>query len=797
MTAQRAKARTRARGKPANHPPSGVFPRGEEIFRLLSEESPLGISIIGKGGRYQYVNSTFIDIFGYSLEDIPTGKEWFKKAYPNPEYRKTVISTWIADLKESESGKSRPRTFKVRCKDGSEKIIHFRPVTLETGDQFVIYEDITERTRSEEELRENQRRLQELFDEAPVGYYELDSEGRITRINRTALAMLGWEREELLGRAPWEFMVERETSKNAFRAKITGATEPGRSYERTFVRKDGSKVPVLAQNSYMLNQKGEIIGLRTTIQDITKRKLAEELFHKAFHSSALPIAIARLKDGCFIDANDSFLNCFGYSRDELIGHTCLELRICGDYSQRDKFLEALRDGKLIRNMEMSLFTKSGESRCFYYSAELIEIGAEPCILSIGQDITERKQMEELLQESEEKFRTLAEESPNMIFINSKGKVVYANRKCEEVMGYTRDEFYSSGFDFLLLIAPESIETVKSYFNRHMRGEEVEPYEYSLLTRDNKRIEVILSTKLINYAGETSILGIITDITERKTAEEALRVSEEKYRELFESESDGVMIFDAETLQFEDANRATLALFGYSKEEFLSLKVGDISAEKEKTRVSVQKVKDRERGSNYVPLRYFRKKDGAVFPGEIHAGSFTAAGRRKIIGAVRDITQRMQAEEALRKREKELETKTLNLEEINTALKVLLNKREEDKREVEEKILGNVKELVLPYLGKLRKSGLNDRQHAFMDIVQSNLNKILSPFLHRLFSNYYHLTPTEIRVANLIKHDKTTKQIAAILNSSPRAINFHRDNIRTKLGLKNQKSSLKSYLFSIK
>ena len=129
----------------------------KEKFRILVEESPLGVSIIGEDGRYKYINPKFIEIFGYTLEDIPTGQEWFRKAYPDKEYRNQVISTWISDLKGLKSGESRPRTFAMICKDGSEKMIQFRPVAIETGDQFVIYEDITEMKRLEAQLLQAQK----------------------------------------------------------------------------------------------------------------------------------------------------------------------------------------------------------------------------------------------------------------------------------------------------------------------------------------------------------------------------------------------------------------------------------------------------------------------------------------------------------------------------------------------------------------------------------------------------------------------------------------------------------------
>jgi PAS domain S-box-containing protein len=131
----------------------------------------------------------------------------------------------------------------------------------------------------------------------------------------------------------------------------------------------------------------------------------------------------------------------------------------------------------------------------------------------------RKQAEDALRESEAKFRTLAEQSPSMIFINVRGRVVYANQHAAKLMGYKRSEFYAADFDFLTLIAPEYRELVKSSFRRHLQGEEVEPYEYALIARDGQRIEGILATSLIDYGGEKAILGIVADVSERKRLEQ--------------------------------------------------------------------------------------------------------------------------------------------------------------------------------------------------------------------------------------------------------------------------------------
>ncbi len=147
-------------------------------------------------------------------------------------------------------------------------------------------------------------------------------------------------------------------------------------------------------------------------------------------------------------------------------------------------------------------------------------------------------------------------------------------------------------------------------------------------------------------------------------------------------------------------------------------------------------------------------------------------------------------------ERMVRERTANLEEVNTALRVLLKKRDEDKTELEEKILFNVRELVLPYLEKIRNSRLDEAQQTQLGIAESNLNDILSPFLRGVSLRFRHFTPTEIQVANLVKQGRATKEIAEVLNLSTKTIEFHRENIRKKVGIKNQKVNLRTFLLSV-
>ena len=161
----------------------------------------------------------------------------------------------------------------------------------------------------------------------------------------------------------------------------------------------------------------------------------------------------------------------------------------------------------------------------------------------------------------------------------------------------------------------------------------------------------------------------------------------------------------------------------------------------------------------------------------------------------EIEDRKRAEKSLRQREVELEAQSQHLGEVNTALKVLLKQREEDKTELAENVWSNVKQLIRPYLERLQKSRLTTQQQTLANILQSNLDNILSPLISNLTATRLNLTPMEIRVANLVKEGRTNKEIAELLGVSKNTILFHRYNIRTKLGIKNKKVNLRAHLLS--
>lgn len=162
----------------------------------------------------------------------------------------------------------------------------------------------------------------------------------------------------------------------------------------------------------------------------------------------------------------------------------------------------------------------------------------------------------------------------------------------------------------------------------------------------------------------------------------------------------------------------------------------------------------------------------------------------------EIDQRKQVEETLRAKTLELRDKAIGLQEANVALRVLLQRRDADKRELEEKVLLNVNQMVIPYLKKLKQKRLDAKAMAYINVLESNLDEIVSPLARNLGSMLLRLSHTELEISNLVLQGQTTKQIAATMNVEQSTIDFHRNNIRAKLGLKNKKIGLRTFLTSL-
>ena len=288
------------------------------------------------------------------------------------------------------------------------------------------------------------------------------------------------------------------------------------------------------------------------------------------------------------------------------------------------------------------------------------------------------------------------------------------------------------------------------------------------------------------------------------ANERLRESEEKFTTIFQNANDEIIYIDADGTII-DINHKVEDIFGYKREEAIGKKFYEfdvLSPEEWQRLIDLTQDLLSNRTSQMQVLQFeARRKGGKKIYLEVNPRLIKREGQTVgILAIIRDISTRKREEELLRKHTEQLDNllkeRTLNLEELNAALKVILKQVEEVKAEIQDKITFNITEFVLPYLEKIKKTNLDEIQRTYLNSLEKNLNDITAPVLRGVSTKYLKLTPTEIQVANLIKQGKDTKEIAAALFMSARTIETHRYNIRIKLGLKGKKLNLRTYLSSL-
>lgn len=393
--------------------------------------------------------------------------------------------------------------------------------------------------------------------------------------------------------------------------------------------------------------------------------------------------------------------------------------------------------------------------------------------------------EKVLQNPVEVTRAMLEYANDAIYIFQHGFLKFVNAKTVKITGYSPEELMTRpGMDF---IHPDDKPVIIERYRRRRRGEEVPNlYPHRLIDKWGNIKWVEVNSVLITWEGRQAQLSFLRDITEKKAAEDALRQSEQLRSDIINFLPDATFAIDDQG-RIIAWNRAIENLTGTTYEDMIGK--GDyeyaLAFYGERKPILIDKVI---RPSTSVAERYLSfgsDKNFLMAETEMtyqgrditmlcKAGLMKDAGG-KVIGAIeslRDITA---------------------LKEMNTALKVLLKQRENDHEEIEEKFLGNIKELVMPYVLKLKAARLDPPQAVTVTIIENHLNEIMSPFLSRLTSKYAQFSPREIQVASLIKDGMTTKDIAQALNISTNSVDIYRQKIRKKVGLNRKKINIKSFL----
>jgi two-component system, cell cycle sensor histidine kinase and response regulator CckA len=493
-------------------------------FKTLAENAPFGMVMIGEDGAFQYTNLKFREIFGYDPAEIPCGREWFRKAFPDPAFRHEVIAGWIEDLKRSDFGEQRPRILSATCKDGTEKRVNFRTVQLETGEHLMTCEDITERYLADEALRASEDRLRALS-EATFEAIFLSEKGICIGQNLSAENMFGYSTREAVGRrgTDWILPEFRELVRSKM---LEGYEEP---YEAIAVRKDGTRFHCEIQGR-MVHYEGRWVRV-TALRDISARKQAEdalkdseERFRTAFRTSPDSISISRLEDGVYTDINEGFTALTGYAREDVIGKSSLRINIWHDPKGRDRMVEALgRDG-YFSNLEAKFRLKDGQIRTGLTSARVIPLDGEPHVLAVTRDIEDWKKTQEALRESRQRLE-LALTGADLGLWDwnlTTGKAVWSERMVG-ILGYSQARIEHDLRSWKKQVHPEDWPEVSEMFNRHIEGS-LPSFEVQYR---NRRVSggwkwIQARGKIVEWDEEgrpTRMTGTALDITESKTLED--------------------------------------------------------------------------------------------------------------------------------------------------------------------------------------------------------------------------------------------------------------------------------------
>jgi PAS domain S-box-containing protein len=364
---------------------------------------------------------------------------------------------------------------------------------------------------------------------------------------------------------------------------------------------------------------------------------------------------------------------------------------------------------------------------------------------------------------------------------------FLGRKMEDIVGRTVHD-----------IAPQDLAEIYEQADKKLLqtgGDQA--YESAIMHADGTRHIVVFNKATFNNRDGTpcGLIGSIFDITLRKKFEAQLRSSEARYRRIFENIQDIYyeVGLDGTILELSPSIEKYVP---FKREDLIGRSIYEFYADKNRRKDFLQEIQ--EKGYVHDFEIQLRGHQGVLATCSIAASILPGDGilPPRIVGSMRDISERKRDEENLRQSEEELSIKSRNLEEVNTALKVLLKQREDDRKEVEENVLSNVKISILPHIEKLKEGFLTEHQRTTLKILEEQLKKIISPFLNRISQACFDLTPQEIRVADFVKTGNTTKEISGILGISIKTVDYHRDNIRRKLGIKSHHTNLRSFLLRL-
>lgn len=517
----------------------------------------------------------------------------------------------------------------------------------------VYLRDITDRKEAEEAHRRSEERFRGLVESTNDWFWEVDRDCVYTYVSPRVRDLLGYEPEYVLGKTPFDFMPSDLASDmcDVFLATMNEG-KPMVVLENTVVHRDGRLVIVETSGVPIIDDRGAIIGYRGTDRDITDRRRSEMALRES--ESRYRLLIETMNEGfassdenyVFTYVNPRFSEMLGFPSDELVGHRMEEFL---DDANRAVARAQTAERRVGRHdhYELVWTAKDGHKVYTLISPEPVFDGDGGFAGSFAAltDITDRKHAEESLRESEQKFRQLFHNAGDAIFLyemaqnDMPGRFIEVNDVTCRRLGYTRSELLTMGV--LDIDAPEALDLVPEIV-KSILEQGHSTFELVHMTKKGLRIPVEVSSHLFELEGRRVVLSIARDITERKLAEESIRKSEERFRNLFNRAGDALFLHDLNG-RFVEVNEAACQTLGYSRDELLSLTVSDVVQDYDRS--ALDELWRSLMASGPITVNAIhRRRDGTTIPVEGRLSPFEYRDQLLILAVVRDITERKLAEE---------------------------------------------------------------------------------------------------------------------------------------------------------
>ncbi|HMK65598.1 MAG TPA: PAS domain S-box protein [Thermodesulfobacteriota bacterium] len=504
---------------------SETFKKKEARFAAFVESSRIGIIFMDIKGTVTYRSPSMVKITGYN-----NGERLNRNVFDlvHPEDRPALQGIMDKALLEKEW----PITaeYRIQHKDGSWRWVEGTFTNLlEHGnvqEVVVTTQDIMERKRIEELLRDSEEKYKALVETTGTGYLILNPQGKVLDANQEYLRLAGFKAlDEIIGRNILEWTADYDQERNA--AAVSQCLQQGNVHnlEIDYVDKQGRITPVEIHATVL--KKESSIQITSLCHDISTRKKTEyalrfsqEMLSKAFKASPNWISISTWTDGRYIDVSDRFLQLTGHLREEVIGFSSFEIGLWENPYDRRRALNLLGKEGRLKDFELNFRMKSGEIRNFLWSAEMIVIDGERCLVSACQDITRRKQMEDALQLSEEKYQLLVNNASIGIMVSQDFRVMYANPKAAEMAGYSQEELYNK--PLLELVHPDYHAYSRDRIIRRVKGENLSTFTLIKGIKKNGGTHWLDMGVVPNlWEGKPAFLYFYQDVTEVKAAREEL------------------------------------------------------------------------------------------------------------------------------------------------------------------------------------------------------------------------------------------------------------------------------------